>query len=64
MVGDERVAWIRLFGLSCHLWNDDFFKFISIPFGSFIRADEFTRCQSKFDVAHFMIRTSCASMIN
>lgn len=64
VVDDERVAWIRVFGVPCHLWNDEFFRFISIPFGSFIDADEITKCQAKFDMARSMIRTLCASIIN
>ncbi|XP_058776480.1 uncharacterized protein LOC131650787 [Vicia villosa] len=64
VVDEERVTWVLLFGLSCHLWNDVFFKFICTPFGSFLRPDDFTSCHAKFDVARLLIRTSCVPLIS
>lgn len=63
VVDDKRVTWVKLFGLPCHMWNDELFKFISNPFGTFIRVNDITLCQAKIDVARFLIRTSCLTLI-
>lgn len=64
VVDEERVTWVRLFGLPCHVWSEKFFRFIFVPFGSFVRVDDITSKQVKMDVARFLIRTKCYSLIN
>lgn len=64
MVDEERVTWVRLFGIPCHVWNDEFFRFMALTFGAHIRADNVTESQAKLDVAHFLICTKCYLLIN
>lgn len=60
----DRVTWVRLFRFLCHFWNDEFLKFISTPFGALIRTYDITACQTKMDVARFLIRITCFSLID
>lgn len=45
VVDEERVTWVRLFGLPCHVWNEEFFRFIDMQFRAFLRSDDNTSSQ-------------------
>lgn len=64
MVDDERVTWLRVFWLPCHVWGVAFFEFISKLFGAFLHADDNTSKQSKLDMVRFLIRMGCSWLIN
>ncbi|MCH84931.1 DUF4283 domain protein [Trifolium medium] len=56
-VDNERLVWLRVYGIPVHAWNDNFFTLISQPFGTFLNTDESTSKKLTMDVARIMIRT-------
>lgn len=39
-VDNERLTWIRVYGIPFHAWNEDFFKFPVLGTGEYLAADE------------------------
>ncbi|XP_058752321.1 F-box protein SKIP19-like [Vicia villosa] len=63
-VDNERMAWVRVFGVPSQAWNHIFFDFISLSVGSLLREDESTEGKLKMEVARLLIRTKSFTMIN
>ncbi|XP_058783008.1 uncharacterized protein LOC131657654 [Vicia villosa] len=63
-VDNERVTWLRVYGLPCHAWQDKVFDFITTSVGVFICADDDTIKQRSFDVARILIRTKYCLVLN
>ncbi|MCI28617.1 DUF4283 domain protein, partial [Trifolium medium] len=57
-IDQERLVWLRVYGIPAHAWNDDFFALISKPWGHFLNADDGTSKKLSMDVARLLIRTS------
>lgn len=41
-VGTERVIWLRIHGVPCHVWSVDFFISISNSLGTYVCVDDNT----------------------
>lgn len=39
-VDDERLTWIRLYGILIHAWNDEFFKYVVFGRAEYVVVDE------------------------
>lgn len=63
-VDNERVAWMRCYGLPCHAWNPKVYAFISSMIGFLIGADEETMKHRRMDVARFLVRTKYSLVLN
>lgn len=54
-VDNERLTWLRVFGLPCHAWNSKVFDFMMKPVGCFVCTDQQTTKQSNMDIARILI---------
>ncbi|GAU32253.1 hypothetical protein TSUD_53800 [Trifolium subterraneum] len=55
-VDNDILVWSRVYGISVHAWNDNFFTLLSQPFGTFLNLDESTSKKLTMDVARIMVR--------
>ncbi|GAU46774.1 hypothetical protein TSUD_402850 [Trifolium subterraneum] len=53
----RRGAWVRLYGIPVHAWNEEFFKLCILDCGSYLRADSHTVDKIWFDYARILIAT-------
>jgi len=60
----ERGAWVRVYGVPDHAWNDDFFKLCVMNSGRFIRADECTVDKARLDFARILVSTTQLDIVN
>ncbi|XP_045802504.1 uncharacterized protein LOC123896113 [Trifolium pratense] len=56
-VDNERLVWLRVYGVPIHAWNDKFFSLIAKQYGIFLNADDTTSKKLSMDVARILIRT-------
>jgi hypothetical protein len=54
----QRGAWVRLYGVPLHAWNERFFKLCVFDCGRFLRADSYTVEKDRLDFARILIATS------
>jgi hypothetical protein len=59
-----RVAWLRVYGIPPHTWNDLFFSQLVKPWGVFFNSDDSTAKRITVDVARLLIRTSCQQPVD
>lgn len=57
---DSKVVWIRVFGISAHVWYAEFFVELANHIGTFICIDEHTTSVDFFDVARMMLQVDIA----
>ena len=60
----EWGAWLRVYGVPVHAWNDAFFKLCVTGVGRFVRTDECTTDKARLDFAHILISTSQLEILN
>ncbi|XP_058763296.1 uncharacterized protein LOC131636700 [Vicia villosa] len=55
-IDEARVVWIRVYGVPCHAWSNDFFVSLANRLGVFICLDENTMTGCNMDIARLMVR--------
>jgi hypothetical protein len=60
----EQGAWLRVYGVPVHAWNDAFFKLCVMNVGRFVRTDECTVDKARLDFARVLISTSQLEILN
>lgn len=60
----QRGAWVRLFGIPLHAWNEIFFKLCTMDVGRFLRTDSCTKERERFDYARVLVATHSFEIIN
>jgi len=60
----QRGAWIRLYGIPLHAWNENFFKLCVIERGRYLRTDKCSLNRERFDYARVLIATSSLDVLN
>lgn len=50
-VDNERLTWLRSYGIPCHALCSEFFQFLTSTIGTYLCSDDETQNQSKFKVA-------------
>ena len=60
----ERGAWIRVYGVPIHAWNDDCFRLCVLGLGRFLHTDECTVDKARFDYARILISTPTIEILN
>ncbi|CAG9768404.1 unnamed protein product [Ceutorhynchus assimilis] len=60
----ERGAWLRVYGIPVHAWNESFFRLCAPENGRFIRADECTIDKARLDFARILVSTSQLEILN
>ncbi|XP_058739184.1 uncharacterized protein LOC131611080 [Vicia villosa] len=63
-VDNERVTWLRCYGIPCHVWCPEFFQFLVSPVGTYMCSDDETHNLENFDVARIMVRTKYNIVLN
>ncbi|XP_058775601.1 uncharacterized protein LOC131649870 [Vicia villosa] len=63
-IDEERVTWLRVFGVPCQAWSFEFFELLANRVGSYICAYEQTLKAINMDVERFMVRTWCSRVLN
>jgi len=64
IVSFQRGAWIRLYGIPIHAWNEIFFKLCVMDCGRFLRTDNCSLNRERFDYARVLISTNSLDMVN
>lgn len=64
VVSRQRFAWLRIFGILLHVWEEDFFKHLASNFGTYLSVDEHTEKRKRLDVAKVFISTSSIGNID
>ncbi|AET02659.2 DUF4283 domain protein [Medicago truncatula] len=60
----QRGAWLRLYGIPLHAWNENFFKLCVFECGRFLRSDGCSMEKERFDYARILIATSSLEVVN
>jgi len=60
----ERGAWLRIYGVPVHAWNEDFFKLCVSGLGRFILADACTVDKARLDFARILLSTPQIEIVN
>jgi len=64
LVKYERGAWLRVYGIHVHAWNDIFFKLCVSGIGRFLHVDECTTDKSRLDFARVLVTTLNIEIVN
>jgi hypothetical protein len=59
----QRGAWVRIYGIPLHAWNENFFKLCTLDCGRFLRPDSLTVTKEKLDFARVLLATSALEVI-
>lgn len=59
----QRGAWVRLYGIPLHAWNESFFKLCVMECGRYLRADSGSVDRDRFDYARVLIGCSSTEII-
>ncbi|MCH84567.1 sulfate transporter, partial [Trifolium medium] len=60
----QRGAWLRLYGIPLHAWNENFFRLCVMECGRFLRTDASTLDRERFDYARVLVATSSMTILN
>lgn len=63
-IDNERLTWVRCYGIPVHAWNNDFFRSLVFGTGEFLNVDDNTEKRKTMDVARILIRTRVHEIIN
>jgi hypothetical protein len=55
LTSNDRVTWIRCYGVPVHAWGFDLFRAVAFKYGRFIDTDENTKRLTRCDVARIKI---------
>ena len=59
----QRGAWVRLYGVPLHAWNESFFKLCVLDCGRYLRADCGSVDRDRFDYARILIASSSLEIV-
>jgi len=60
----HRGAWLRVYGIPLHAWNENFFKLCVLDCGRYLRTDSCSLSRERFDYARVLIATSSLDVVN
>lgn len=63
-IDNERVVWLRCYGVPAHAWSVDFFSFLVTGMGDFICVDENTLQKKSMDVARILYKTRVHDLVS
>lgn len=64
LVPRQRGAWLRLYGIPLHAWNEIFFKLCVLDCGRFLWTDCCSMDRDRFDYARILIATSSLEVVD
>lgn len=59
-----RGAWLRMYGVPLHAWNESFFKLCTLECGRFLRSDSCSVDKERFDYARVLVATPSLEVVN
>ncbi|KEH25500.1 DUF4283 domain protein [Medicago truncatula] len=59
----QRGAWLRLYGIPLHTWNENFFKLCVLDYGRYLRVDSGSVDRDRFDYARVLVAFSSFEII-
>ena len=60
----ERGAWLRVYGIPVHAWNDTFFRLCVFGIGRFLYVDECTADKARLNFARILVVTPEIEIVN
>jgi len=60
----ERGAWLRVYGIPVHAWNDTFFRLCVSGIGRFLYVDDCIADKAHLDFAHILVVTPEIEIVN
>lgn len=63
-IDNERIVWIRCFGVPAHAWSNEFFSFLVAGIGEFICVDDSTLKKKTMDVARILYKTKVHDLVS
>jgi len=60
----QRGAWLRIYGIPIHAWNESFFKLCILDCVRFLRTDECSVEKERFDYARVLVATTSYEILN
>jgi hypothetical protein len=60
----ERGAWLRVYGVPVHAWNDSFFRLCVSGIGKFLHADDCTVDKVRLDFARILVSSPHIKIVN
>jgi hypothetical protein len=64
LVSNQRVVWLRCYGVPLHAWGKDLFRALAFKFGRFVAMDDTTRNFKRCDVARVKVLTAQKAIID
>jgi hypothetical protein len=60
----QRGAWLRVYGIPVHAWNESCFKLCVLDCGHYLRTNGCTLNRERFDYARVLVATSSLEIVN
>jgi hypothetical protein len=60
----HRGAWVRIYGIPVHAWNESFFKLCVMDCGRYLRTDGMSMDKDRLDFARVLVSTPSLEIIN
>jgi hypothetical protein len=60
----ERGAWLHVYGIPVHAWNDVFFRLCVFGIGIFLYVDDCTADKTRLDFARILIASPNIEIVN
>ncbi|OIV92346.1 hypothetical protein TanjilG_10556, partial [Lupinus angustifolius] len=61
---NERLMWVKCFGVPIQAWSEEFFRLIAAPLGTFVMLDDATREMNRLDVGGFLVLTDLVCSVD
>lgn len=63
-IDNERLVWVRCFGIPVHAWTEEFFTLLVAGIGEFTCVDDSTSNRERLDMARIQFRTRVHGFVN
>ncbi|XP_020228222.1 uncharacterized protein LOC109809352 [Cajanus cajan] len=64
ILDNERLVWLKIYGVPAHGWSEDFFKMLGSIYEKFLYVDDPTKDRVRLDLARLAIRTNIQDILN
>jgi hypothetical protein len=64
LISNDRVTWLRCYGVPVHAWGNDLFRALAFKFGRFVEVDEPTKSLERCDVARVKVVSAEKKLID
>ncbi|MCH90768.1 DUF4283 domain protein, partial [Trifolium medium] len=64
LISNQRVAWLKCYGVPVHAWGTDLFRSLAFKFGRFVDVDDNTKQMQRCDFARVKVVTGVTKLID